>query len=181
MALTLFIGFFFLCNEWTTHNYMDRLYCPTLQPHTTHPRPLVSWKPPSHPSIKVIDDSSTTSLVAASFIIRNCMRLYDNLHSQFWEIFDPYSRELKTMALLNNLNFASSKGFVNIEIEEDDLMVINIIKCIYKPPWKIQHLMREVIYIMTKFNKASITHIYREANSTTDWVANVGHLLSNCM
>lgn len=40
-------------------------------------------------------------------------------------------------------------------------------------------IIKDIQFLMRHFNSINIAHIYREANREADWIANVGHLVTD--
>ena len=57
-------------------------------------------------------------------------------------------------------------------------MVIKAIQGISHTPWKIQTLVQDVSGYLKTMDQATISYIYREANMTADYLANMGHVTS---
>ena len=84
----------------------------------------------------------------------------------------------EALALQKGLHLALQSEYKNIEIEGDNLLVINTIKGIWNSPWKISTIIHDIILMLTFFDNRKLRHIYREANTAAEWIANVSHLHS---
>ncbi|XP_056688796.1 uncharacterized protein [Spinacia oleracea] len=85
------------------------------------------------------------------------------------------------MALQEGIIEALKQGITDIQIEGDNLLVINIIKGLCSTPWKLQTVTEDIKKLLCNFSSWKIEHIYREGNAAADWIANVGHLISDSM
>jgi ribonuclease HI len=65
-------------------------------------------------------------------------------------------------------------GVKNIWLEGDSKNIVDCIKGITQSSWTISNIIEETRANLKKFEKAHITHIFREANPMADWLANDG-------
>ena len=76
-------------------------------------------------------------------------------------------------AALYGLMYAKDLNLANIWIEGDSLNIINCLKKIYPPSWKISNIITKAGYIINSFQNCIISHNYREENGLADWASNV--------
>ena len=72
----------------------------------------------------------------------------------------------------HTIKLALKVGINNLWLEGDSLNIINYLKGIVPPSWKIQNLIEETHTDFGKFKKIHRGHVYREANPAVDWLAN---------
>ncbi|XP_056690427.1 uncharacterized protein [Spinacia oleracea] len=83
----------------------------------------------------------------------------------------------EALALHKGIQEAIKLNIKDIYIEGDNLLVINSLKGIWTPPWKLQNIIQDSRTLLQHFHSTHIKHIFREANRAADWIANVGHLI----
>ncbi|XP_027060814.2 uncharacterized protein [Coffea arabica] len=82
------------------------------------------------------------------------------------------SLRAETMALLIGLRECGQKGFGNVGIQLDSLVLVGILRKQFQCPW---HVRREVGQIWQLLGESPrIIHCYREANNVADILSNVG-------
>lgn len=69
------------------------------------------------------------------------------------------------------------KGFKIVFVEGDSLNIVNFLQGISKPSWTIEDIIFESRAIINSFDQIYISYIYREGNSLTNYLANVGVIL----
>lgn len=62
-----------------------------------------------------------------------------------------------------------------IHIEGDSKLLINCIKGNCATPWRAKTIVENIITLLHKFDFVKINHVYRDANSVADALANLGH------
>ncbi|KAI0519264.1 hypothetical protein KFK09_006706 [Dendrobium nobile] len=77
------------------------------------------------------------------------------------------------MALAKGLELCLSRGFFNIEIEVDALLIVQLIKNEKSLNPQFFYLIRKIRMAMANIN-CSLNHILREGNACADWLANFG-------
>uniref|UniRef100_A0A0V0H2R1 Putative ovule protein n=1 Tax=Solanum chacoense TaxID=4108 RepID=A0A0V0H2R1_SOLCH len=72
-------------------------------------------------------------------------------------------------ALFYGLKWYANRGFSNVWVETDSMLLTRCIKREWDPPWKInaRKLIEEHGY--------HISHFFREANKPTEKIANLSH------
>ena len=78
----------------------------------------------------------------------------------------------KASATYHTTKLALKEGINNLWLEGDSLNIINCLKGVVSPSWKIQNLIEETRIDLGKFKKVHIGHVYREANPTANWFSN---------
>lgn len=81
--------------------------------------------------------------------------------------------EAEVKGLHQGLRICKEKGFTNIVIELDSLVLVQIIQGKVKSPWNIAYMIRSIFQLLGFFNY-SVQHIFREGNQAADFLANVG-------
>ncbi|XP_027090440.2 uncharacterized protein [Coffea arabica] len=86
--------------------------------------------------------------------------------------------ELK--ALLFGVRLCLERGYTDLHIEADSLVLINMVQGIYACPWRLQQDMEELMTYRPHFR--GISHCYREVNRPADTLANIGvELMRDCI
>ncbi|XP_021848762.2 uncharacterized protein [Spinacia oleracea] len=145
---------------------------------TTPPSPpiMVRRFPPPTDIFKLnFDGSSKTSSAAAGIIIRNSSG--NPVSACTFNLGHIQAFMAEAIALHKGLQEARRLNIAHIQIEGDNLLVINSVKGIWVPPWKIHNTIKDIKHLLDLFDTWEIKHIFREANSAADWIANVGHLI----
>ena len=78
-------------------------------------------------------------------------------------------------AMRNGIQAAIQAGYVNLQIEGDNQILIHAIQERIQPPWEIQTLVQNILAYIQLCNNIVIYHIFKEGNRTADWVAKAGH------
>ncbi|XP_027156245.1 uncharacterized protein LOC113757028 [Coffea eugenioides] len=83
---------------------------------------------------------------------------------------DGCSKE--TWALLIGLQTCKNRGFENIRVQSDSLLLVEIIQQRIQCPWEIRREIRQILKLLE--DPAHLSHCYREANTVADALSNVG-------
>ncbi|PRQ39203.1 putative ribonuclease H-like domain-containing protein [Rosa chinensis] len=136
---------------------------------------LIRWAPPQEGSVKLNFDGSVdgSNMAAARFVIRD--------HSGFPIVAG--SRKIgfssvpvaECSALKDGLLQALHSNLSKISVEGDSKLVIDCIKKIHAPPWRLRPLIRDIQIISSFFEDISFSHVPREANFVADPVTSLGH------
>ncbi|XP_056695811.1 uncharacterized protein [Spinacia oleracea] len=177
----------FYFKEWQVRTNIDQhqLKGTPLTSHThtiiTHNPPvLVRWYPPPQGTFKLnFDGSCNSSSAAVGFIIRDNNGTVISIRTYNLGITQAFMAE--ACALHKGLKEARNLNIKNIYIEGDNLLVINVVKGTWNIPWKLHYIIQDIQDILKFFDTWDIKHVFREANRAADWVANVGHLVSDTM
>lgn len=71
------------------------------------------------------------------------------------------------------IEFAFSKGWLNLWLECDSLLVVTAFKNVSLVPWKLRNRWMNCL-AMTRRMRFHCSHIYREGNACADKLANFG-------
>ncbi|KAH0697746.1 hypothetical protein KY289_015228 [Solanum tuberosum] len=81
----------------------------------------------------------------------------------------------ETLAAQQGIYWCVQHGFKKIILEVDSKLMANWISYKSKPPWQIQQHIRELIRLVRQQEFFECRHIFREANSTADFLAKGSH------
>jgi len=81
----------------------------------------------------------------------------------------------ETLAAQQGIYWCVQHGFKKIILEVDSKLLNNWISYKSKPPWQIQQHIRELIRLARQLEFFECRHIFREANSTADFLAKGSH------
>ncbi|XP_071906080.1 uncharacterized protein [Coffea arabica] len=90
--------------------------------------------------------------------------------SAFLEV--TFSFQVETLALLMGLRICVQKGFTNVSIQLDSLVLVGILQLRLHYPWHIRLEVRQIWKLAG--DPPRLFHYFREANKVTDTLANVG-------
>lgn len=62
----------------------------------------------------------------------------------------------------------ATKNISNIHIEGDNLLVINAVKGLWQPTWKIAHIIEDICILLNSFSSRTTRNVYREENEAAD-------------
>ena len=82
------------------------------------------------------------------------------------------SLRAETWALLIGLQTCKNRGFENIRVQSDSLLLVEIIQQRIQCPWEIRREIRQILKLLE--DPAHLSHCYREANTVADALSNVG-------
>ncbi|KAH0686985.1 hypothetical protein KY284_017538 [Solanum tuberosum] len=71
---------------------------------------------------------------------------------------------------LIGVSWCCDKNIRNIEMELDSIIVINMIKGVTRPSWRLQNIIDDIQHKMHQKN-VTISHCYRESNGVADALA----------
>ncbi|PKU72361.1 Putative ribonuclease H protein [Dendrobium catenatum] len=138
---------------------------------------VVTWIKPKLPFVKLNSDGSVKNHCAG---MGGLIRYHNgNVLADFAGPLDKCSvitTELN--ALWYGIDICSKMGCNNIWIEVDAQLVLQIINNVVLGNPQNFYLIRKIKKSLSTINY-SISHIYREANSCADWLANLGCILDN--
>ncbi|XP_010684130.1 uncharacterized protein LOC104898725 [Beta vulgaris subsp. vulgaris] len=148
----------------------------SLQP--PQPPLLVAWEPPPPAFFKLNFDGSVRNLsVAGGIIIRDSSSTFIQATSLNFGASSVLLVEAS--ALHQGIQIAHQLGIQNLIIEGDNLLVIKALQNLCSIPWKIATIIQDSKFMLQHFSSVQVRHIFREANRATDWITNVGHLVSS--
>ena len=82
------------------------------------------------------------------------------------------SLRAETWALLIGLQTCKHRGFENISVQSDSLLLVGIIQQRIPCPWEIRREVRQIWKLLE--DPVHLSHCYREANTVADTLSNVG-------
>ena len=91
-------------------------------------------------------------------------------YSCFFGYLTSLHAELKAMAF--GVQLCVERGFQDLHIEADSLVLVQILQGKRGCPWRLQREMNDLLRYKRCFR--AITHCYREANKPVDCLANLG-------
>lgn len=83
------------------------------------------------------------------------------------------NHKVEAMAALQGIILAKKWNCTHLWIEGDSNNIIKSLNGTSKPSWSIHSIIFFAIDIIKTFKNCHISHIYREANCSADWAANV--------
>ncbi|KAH0726142.1 hypothetical protein KY284_002007 [Solanum tuberosum] len=90
------------------------------------------------------------------------------------EYFGECSNNMsEAKAILFGIEWCLDKGFTNILVESDSMLIINMINGKAKTPWQIKHIIEDIHSLKVQ-GTFSFQHCYREVNMIADYLANMG-------
>ncbi len=78
---------------------------------------------------------------------------------------------------LYTMKIAVDLGCPNLWLEGDSLNIVNILNNKSSISWSIDATIKEIKYLIQKFEKFVISHTFQEANGVADWIANYAILM----
>ena len=81
---------------------------------------------------------------------------------------------VKAMPMHNGIQAAVHAGFMNTVVEGDNKILIQAMKGQMQAAWQIQTLLQDIQTDLQKCQLVTITHIFRQGNSATDWLVKRG-------
>ncbi|KAH0729146.1 hypothetical protein KY290_000325 [Solanum tuberosum] len=81
-------------------------------------------------------------------------------------------------AILFGIKWCLDKGFTNILVESDSMLITNMINGEAKTPWQIKHIIEDIHGLKVQGN-FSLQHCYREVNMIEDYLANMQRFVSS--
>ena len=71
----------------------------------------------------------------------------------------------------NGIKAAVQAGFKNVDVEGDKKIIIQAVQGRIKVLWEIQTLLHDITSFLKCCNQVTISHIYQQGKSATDWLA----------
>ncbi|XP_027170444.1 uncharacterized protein LOC113770234 [Coffea eugenioides] len=103
-------------------------------------------------------------------VIRDCAGRFLLGFSCFFGELTSLQAELK--ALLHGIRLALDRGYRELHIESDSLVLVQIVRGTVRCPWQLQSGLQELMEARRYIRE--ISHCFREANRPADRLANVG-------
>lgn len=135
----------------------------------------IRCKPPEASDVKLNFDGSVkkNAIAAAGFIIRDTYGA--PLISGAKKLGLNGVLQAEGLALFSGLQAAILAGHKRIHIEGDSKLLIDCIKGTCATSWRAKTIVENIVTLLQKFDFMKINHVYREANSVADALANLGH------
>lgn len=134
----------------------------------------VSWLPPAAGWYKLNTDASVRD-TSASGDGAGLERWFS--HKSFGEL-DVLAAEAK--ALEHGLQLCGSRGYLPLIIEVDSQIRVQLINAIGRTKWPLCNVLDRIRHCMLQLS-ASITHIFRKANSGFFFIEDTSSLLMICL
>lgn len=91
----------------------------------------------------------------------------------------PYYPIVTSFVTLLGLGLLLGVCTTRLHIEGDSTCVIQALRGEFPCPWSIDYLIRDTGIFLSKCRVVNVSHTYREANRTADWIANEGYHYNN--
>jgi len=85
----------------------------------------------------------------------------------------------ESRAFRDGLRAALKSGYYRLAIEGDNSMVIGVFNKELQVPWRIKTIMQDIQVLAQQAYGIQVTHIYREANMSADWLSKFGHSITD--
>ncbi|XP_062014037.1 uncharacterized protein LOC133730471 [Rosa rugosa] len=125
----------------------------------TNPK-LIRWQTPSGDHVKInFDGSILKGSAAGGFVIRDFLGkplLAATRH--MGKITVPVA---EAVALHDSLHCALERGFMRIEVEGDSKLVIDAVCGLFKPPWRLFKIIKDIRTLASQFESISFKHVLR--------------------
>lgn len=123
-------------------------------------------------------NSTSTVLQKAILVQRGCGAILRDENGNCKEMIvvpigSQTNHKEKAMATLQGILLAKICNCPYLWIEGDSNNIIKCLKGTSKPSWTINNIIKATKDLINTFEKCFISHIYREANGSTNWAANV--------
>lgn len=83
--------------------------------------------------------------------------------------------QAEASGLISGLKVAIQAGYTKLIIEGDSKLLIDCINGKCSIPWRASTLIRNIKFLACSVQEVSFTHIFREANSVADVLADIGY------
>ncbi|KAH0781476.1 hypothetical protein KY290_001074 [Solanum tuberosum] len=146
----------------STSTYKPRLY------HC-----IVRWEAPQEGMMKFNTDGASRGNPGSSaygFCLRN--NHGDLIYAVAENIGITTNMEAELRAILEGIKYCVAKKVEKLIVESDSLLIVKIIKEVWKVPWELADYFDDLKREMTKI-EVTIQHIYREGNKLADYLANL--------
>ena len=136
---------------------------------------FIHWETPKWDWFKLnFDGSKTTNGNAAiGFVSRDDKAKIAMMGSKSCGLTSVLVAEALT--LKEGLAEAKTLGIRKLEIESDNLCLIQWIKANWKIPWRVKFIVEDIRRELLQLDDYTLRHVYREASSVADYLANIGH------
>nr|XP_027098141.1 LRR receptor-like serine/threonine-protein kinase EFR isoform X2 [Coffea arabica] len=93
-------------------------------------------------------------------------------HTNLQQLGIQFANLTEAWALLIGLQTCKHRGFENISVQSDSLLLVGIIQRSTQCPWQIRREIRQIWKLLQE--PIHFSHCYREANTVADALSNVG-------
>ena len=147
-------------------------------PFKTHQ--FIRWQPLIPFRIKLnFDGSLQNTSAAGGFILRDWRGA--SLMTGALNYGASWILVAEGRALRDGVHATIMAGYSRLQIEGDNVIVIEALQGKATIPWQINHIIQDVCNLLIQADQVVIKHIYREANTASNWLSKYGHSLSNPM
>ncbi|XP_075111512.1 uncharacterized protein LOC142181833 [Nicotiana tabacum] len=140
--------------------------------HTSTEYDKVLWEFPSRGWIKVNTDVACRGNPGRSsigFCIRD--KVGDLIYAEGREIFEGTNNVSEAVAIAEALKMCKSINYFQIWLQTYSMLLKNIIRESWKPPWYITEHVKEILRLKEQ-SIIKVTHIFIEGNTLADHLAN---------
>ena len=85
----------------------------------------------------------------------------------------------ESRALRDGLQAALNAGHQRLDIEGDNNAVISALRKETTIPWQVKNVLQDIQALSIQVEKVRVTHIYRGAKMTADWLSKLGHSIAD--
>ena len=134
------------------------------------------WTPPTSNRIKINFDGSVWQDGSTTYghICRDDKGEVTHVGAKRGMDASPLLTE--ALALQFACTEASRLGFTHIHLEGDNCIVIDAVQGLGRDIWEIDIIVADIRNVLACLQEVLISHVYREANSAADKVADLAHL-----
>ncbi|XP_009784324.2 uncharacterized protein [Nicotiana sylvestris] len=98
-------------------------------------------------------------------------------------IHDTTNNVAEALEIVEALKYCEEKGFAQVILQTDSLLLKNAIEGIWAVPWVIAEYVEDIVHVMTRMH-VNLSHIMREGNCLADHLANhaidIGNIQAHC-
>lgn len=134
---------------------------------------IIKWEFPPEGILKCNTDGAcrgNPGVGTYGFCMRNTMG--DLVCAEAGFIGYTTNVEVEMRAILEALRYCVTKEIKKIIIESDSLLMVNIIKRIWRVPWELAIWYEELENLLVNI-EAKIQHVFIEGNTMADYIANL--------
>lgn len=84
------------------------------------------------------------------------------------------NNKAELLSLIEGLNLCKKLKISKLEIEGDSAIIVNAMRTRTMPNWELRSLLDRALFLMESCSDYTTNHIYREANTLADNLANIG-------
>ena len=133
----------------------------------------VFWRPPEIGWVKVNTDGSFHNHLSAGYggIFRNNEALFLGAFAN--KVTVPSALDAEVFAVIEAVNIAMTKGWCNLWVEVDSLVLLTYLRYPNRVPWRLLSRWSRCLHMISHLN-FRISHIFKEGNSAADSLARFG-------